>query len=514
MNTHAGLAKLDDKASAASRQKSCNACVRGKRRCDKRTPRCTRCSAKGLDCVYQKLPPGAPSSHGTSTSSSGESARPSVVSSVSGFWPLSASASDVPDFDMSFDMDSLGTGTGADTSPESLQPDIGVPLGIGTHGSSGLDFSIVDFMAQATGPDDDDLWNLHPFATETTDKLNIPPLPTALPAAAAAAMASPSMHQQLLPHQQLQPIRDLSLIKDCESKCLDVDPLAVHDPNTRIGHTVNFLTTMHRTFAQTRALPFLHSRLWTGQPPKTILTAFSASAAYAASTPSNKGWTVRLLMDAGRDIHREGERAVSHADKLSRVQALLILNSMSIFDGDLGLRAAAEREFAVMLDWLKDLRKVRDDIELEEARRGGSNGCLVREKMPPKSWEVSIYNSQRSSQSGHAFVCTVLIFREHTQAWVFLESARRTILTSYAIICLSIMLKSELPDDEMWCENITYIASRHLWDANSSVDFFRAWREKPQFTITGLNFQEFWVYARPDDCDDFTRIMLTSCVCS
>lgn len=378
MNTHAGVAKLDDKASAASRQKSCNACVRGKRRCDKRTPRCTRCSAKGLDCVYQKLPPGASSSHGTCTSSSGESARPSLVSAMSGSWPLTASASDVPDFDMSFDVESLGTGTGADTSPESLQPDIGVPLGSGTHGSSGLDFSIVDFMAQATGPDEDDIWNLHPFATETTDKLNIPPLPTAL----AAAMA---------PHQQLQPIRDLSLIKDCEGNCLDFDPLAVHDPNTRIGHTVNFLTTMHRTFAQTRALPFMHPRLWTGQLPKTILAAFSASAAYAACTPLNKGWTVRLLMDAGQDIHREGERAVSHADKLSRVQALLILNSMRIFDGDLGLRAAAERGFAVMLDWLKDLKKVQDDIELEEARRGCSNGGLVREKMPPKSWEVSIY---------------------------------------------------------------------------------------------------------------------------
>ncbi|QPH00138.1 hypothetical protein C2857_003396 [Epichloe festucae Fl1] len=449
MNTHAGVAKLDDKASAASRQKSCNACVRGKRRCDKRKPRCTRCSAKGLDCVYQKLPPRASTSHGTSTSSSGESARPSLVSSMSGPWPLSASASDVPDFDMSFDMESLGTGTtAADTSPESLQPDIGVPLGCGTHGSSGLDFSIVDFMAQATGPDDDDIWNLHPFATETTDKLNIPALPTALAAdsaAAAAAMVSPSMHQQLLPHQQLQPIRDLSLIENCERNCLNFDPLTVHDPNTCVGYVVNFLTTMHRTFAQTRALPFMHSRLWTGQLPKTILAVFSASAAYAASTPSNKGWTVRLLIDAGREIHSEGERAVSHADKLSRVQALLILNSMRIFDGDLGLRAAAEREFAVMLDWLKDLKKVQDDIELEEARRGGSNGGLVRQKMPPKSWE-----------------------------------------------------------------NMAFTASRHLWDANSSVNFFRAWREKPQFTITGLNFKEFWIYARPDDCDDFTRLLLTS----
>lgn len=39
-------------AAAASRQKSCNACVRSKRRCDKRTPRCTRCATKRALCIY------------------------------------------------------------------------------------------------------------------------------------------------------------------------------------------------------------------------------------------------------------------------------------------------------------------------------------------------------------------------------------------------------------------------------------------------------------------------------
>jgi hypothetical protein len=43
-------------AAAASRQKSCNACVRSKRRCDKRTPKCTRCAEKNYACVYQNVP--------------------------------------------------------------------------------------------------------------------------------------------------------------------------------------------------------------------------------------------------------------------------------------------------------------------------------------------------------------------------------------------------------------------------------------------------------------------------
>jgi hypothetical protein len=57
---------------------------------------------------------------------------------------------------------------------------------------------------------------------------------------------------------------------------------------------------------------------------------------------------------------------------------------------------------------------------------------------------------------------------------------------------------------------IPYTASRHLWNATSSVDFYRAWREQPQWTIRSFDFKEFWMYARPEDLDEFTRIMLTA----
>ncbi|OGM42929.1 cop9 signalosome complex subunit [Aspergillus bombycis] len=35
-----------------SRQKSCVACAGGKRRCDRQTPQCSRCLARGLECIY------------------------------------------------------------------------------------------------------------------------------------------------------------------------------------------------------------------------------------------------------------------------------------------------------------------------------------------------------------------------------------------------------------------------------------------------------------------------------
>ena len=48
-----------------SRQKSCDACVRSKRRCDKQTPRCTRCAKRGLPCLYRKFLPASGSDDST-----------------------------------------------------------------------------------------------------------------------------------------------------------------------------------------------------------------------------------------------------------------------------------------------------------------------------------------------------------------------------------------------------------------------------------------------------------------
>ncbi|KAJ6445735.1 C6 zinc finger domain-containingprotein [Purpureocillium lavendulum] len=569
MDALVGTLLREERAAAASRQKSCNACVRGKRRCDKRTPRCTRCANKGLECVYQRMPPPQPHHHhhhnpsatattsNTPTSSNGIAAASATAAATNGSLNLagngggsgnacsvsSASSTtnctppgigDVPDFDMGFDMDSLGT----DTSSESMHngancnghasaagpaagDDVGNLLG-------GVDFSIVDLMNASTGTGAADIWNLHPGyhdAAGASSKLDIPPLPSMPPATMAETLEQQQQQQQQSQlHQHRQPVRDLSVLKANEQACLDVDPLQVHDPRTRVGFIVSFLTNLHSTFAATRALPFIHPRLWATELPKTMLAAYAASAAYAGRSPANKAWAMRLLADAARDVHREGERAITAADRLARVQALTVLNSMRVFDGDVGMRAAAEREMCVMLAWVKDLELAKDELEAEirvEGHRVGSR------EANPKSWE----------------------------SWIFLESARRSIMAAYAFMCVIYVLKSEermphpfplplLPqppppapsssrlwqqplaispttwanhglfshaaDCGMWSETQSFTASRHLWDATSSVEFYRSWRDKPQWWIENLTFGDFWQYGRPGDLDEFTRLMLTT----
>lgn len=324
------LKKMD--RAAASRQKSCNACVRGKRKCDKRTPRCTRCAAKGLECVYQRTPPqsGGSSLHEHETIGSG----------------LSEALNDVPDFDMGFDIESLGT----NTTPDTLQTDVSL---LDSH----MDFSIMDLLSNGSGTAGSELWNLQDY----TNKMSIPPVP------------SPPVQQ---------PIRDMSLLKDLDS-CMSFSPIDVHDKRTSIGFIVDYLTNIHSDFARSHSLPFLHPRLYGSVLPRTILSAFCAATAYSSRTTHNKGWVIKLIGDTARDIHREGERASTPAEKLARVQALVLLDTIRVFDGDLGLRAAAEREAGQLFGWTEGLRGVLDELE-----GGVESSILMTRERPPKTWEV------------------------------------------------------------------------------------------------------------------------------
>ncbi|RCI07846.1 hypothetical protein L249_5810 [Ophiocordyceps polyrhachis-furcata BCC 54312] len=270
--------------------------------------------------------------------------------------------------------------------------------------------------------------------------------------------------------------------------------LQVHDPRSRVGFVVAFLTGLPTQLARDSALPFMHPRLWASSLPRPLVAVYSAAAAHSTRSSLNRAWTARLIADACRDVLREGTVTMTTADDdddddddeenyereklvLARVQALTIANAIRVFDGDVALGAAAEREMAVLVAWLKDLVVLRDRLE----ERAGHAGGRPLRHLPPDSWE----------------------------SWIFLESVRRTIVTASSFMSIVYLLRSEQPAPGMWIERQCFTASKHLWEAASSVDFYRAWREKPHYWVENLGFGDLWMYARPTDLDEFTRLMLT-----
>lgn len=344
MESFSPLAARKMDRAAASRQKSCNACVRGKRKCDKKTPRCTRCAAKGLDCVYQRLPPGS-NFHDDDIC-------------------ITDSFNDVPDFDMGFDINNLGgSGTATDSSTSNTTPEnVSRATTSSIELDSPLDFSIIDHLMANDTSVGSEMWSLGDYGSN--NKLSIPSIPS-------------------MPMTQVA-IRDLAIFERIEPCLSEFNPLEVYDPRSRVGYTLERITNLYRDFAKTRRLPFIHPRLYGSNLPKTLLAAFSAASAYSARTPENKGWVFKLIADMAKDIHREGERASTPAEKLARVQAMVVLDSMRMFDGDVTMRATSERELPQFMAWMCALKEME-----EELKTGDEPVATMLKGPPPQSWEVS-----------------------------------------------------------------------------------------------------------------------------
>ncbi|KAJ9622247.1 hypothetical protein H2204_011595 [Knufia peltigerae] len=188
-----------------------------------------------------------------------------------------------------------------------------------------------------------------------------------------------------------------------------------------------------------------------------------------------------------------GGGATMPVEKLARTQALFLFQIIRLLDGDVTLRAQGERDIRLLEVWLNDLCKVRENLRDLGAGSGTSERNSVgRRNQHPPQWET----------------------------WIFAESVRRTIIMAHSFLQLYEMMKglgsgssnsSEAEDDDrgVWDYTHRWTLSRHLWEAKSSFEFERAWKEKPHFIITNYAFNHFLQNGRGDDVDELAEILLS-----
>jgi len=156
---------------------------------------------------------------------------------------------------------------------------------------------------------------------------------------------------------------------------------------------VNYMTNFHAIFARDRQTPCIHRHLYKDNMPQSIHKAFMAAVMYANRTTANKAWVIRLLIESCASL-LEAE-AYSPYEKLARTQAMFIYQTIRIFDGDITLRARAQKEMPILLNWIKELTEMRenlDDMTLLDP--------VAISSRPPKSWEVRRAITERTLRTG------------------------------------------------------------------------------------------------------------------
>lgn len=249
-----------------------------------------------------------------------------------------------------------------------------------------------------------------------------------------------------------------------------------------------------------------------------MLSCFTTNVLYANRTDTNMAMVMRALQESVHElIVSESNRVVATpTEKLARAQALFLYQVIRLFDGDITLRAQGEKDTALLHTWLGDLCRIREHLgDLAELENGATRS------QPPKEWEVSAHH--------YSSRCLCLPQCGH-QRWVFAESVRRTIVMAHSVMKVYEMMKGSdtkgrfivaypmdyyiqadrcVGDPGVWAYNHRWTLSRHLWEADSTYEFERMWKEKPQFIISNFSFARFLEHGRGEDVDEFAEILLS-----
>ncbi|RYC60631.1 hypothetical protein CHU98_g5584 [Xylaria longipes] len=264
----------------------------------------------------------------------------------------------------------------------------------------------------------------------------------------SSLLAPMSRNNSFLPDSWASQFKEISSVPR-EKTLADYAPWQLADPSSKAAFTMNALKNFHVKFAQNSCTPYIHRYLYKDNMPRCMLQAFTMCLLYTNQTESNRAIVLRVLHESVTDLKETTRnKALVPQQKLARVHALIFYQTIRMFDGDVTLGQQVDDGMALLDSWNNDLCKVRDNLDdLAEKGKAAS-------EHPPESWEV----------------------------WTMGPS-----LGYYKMIT----------------------RSSHLWNAQNSFDFFRAWKEQPLYIISTFNFDDFLKSGTGDDLDEFAFYFLT-----
>ncbi|KAI1422543.1 hypothetical protein F5Y12DRAFT_609193 [Xylaria sp. FL1777] len=434
------FAVTENPSTPASRQKNCNSCVQAKRRCDRRTPICSRCVEKKTACVYSK--PKKPKMSRQPGKNAREPAPHAEAPSLQNppYSPLNLPC--LSSFAMNYS-ESMSTSF----PPEVIVESAPQPNHDAASSSNISMDAFMQFIENGTLSSSDQ-WLIR-------------------------------ADDDYLPERPLTPAgKEIMAGYSKMAACLHLDSWDAYDPKTPLYYILNRVKEFTAEMAAKNATPFIHRHLYYKYRPRCIMSCFTTCVLYASRTPTNMAMVIRAISDSAREfVDAEAHVVRTSIEKLARSQALFLYQIIRLFDGDITLRAQGEKDMGLLKTWLGELCRIRDnlgDLALLEY-------ASVREQSPIE-WEK----------------------------WIFAESVRRTVIMAYAVIGIYELLK-ESGDMELnspWDYVHRWTIGRSLWEADSSTEFRRAWKESSHFVIANFMLEDFVENGKGEDVDDFAEIFL------
>jgi hypothetical protein len=210
-----------------------------------------------------------------------------------------------------------------------------------------------------------------------------------------------------------------------------------------------------------------------------VLDAYSSCALHLARNAANSAMISSIIESRVAELITS-EQPNTPLECLARVHALILYQTIRLFDNDVSCRLAAE-------------------VAMPSLR------AAVVALLPHANFEDTLSLSNvatrfLSSSEGSFW-----------ETWVFEESARRTMLLSNYLTRIWELMRGDQGlhcDHKLGFSHCWYVSSQ-LWEAKSPYEFAVAYAEKSRFLISNLDFTDLLVHGNPEDVDMFGKIMLT-----
>ncbi|KAJ5615192.1 transcription factor gsfR2 [Penicillium hordei] len=243
----------------------------------------------------------------------------------------------------------------------------------------------------------------------------------------------------------------------------------------RVDFAAKKLAMVPKIFSQQGQTMFIHRILVQDRSPPVLQDALSACALYSLKNTENQVLVFRNLEHKRQQLIANIDPLLAtKTDLLEALQALILYQIMSLFDGDIRLRAQAEVDEPVLLTWANHLMLRTHQVQ------------------PPSA----------PAEAQHLLGSTFTDWRR----WLIEESSRRTVITAFMLKGVYSFLKlgrDTVPDLRM-----SFTAQTALWNSQSEISWQRAQNEREWLELWVTHWDEAVGKAKPGDLEELGILIM------
>ncbi|KAF8856289.1 hypothetical protein BDZ45DRAFT_654346 [Acephala macrosclerotiorum] len=226
--------------------------------------------------------------------------------------------------------------------------------------------------------------------------------------------------------------------------------------------------------------PFIHARLYQTRFPRCVKDDYAALTCYVGKTSHNERLVLKVVEDGVVELVGEystSARTLDGLDHIPRVQALLIYEIISLYDGDIRLRRLAESYIPILNKWMKEMVQVASTQ---------SDSLGARDLSFPSPPSQILAPPQ-----------------------ILSETIRRTWVVGSGIQVVYLALQGKGP---MPCQGgMMFSTRKEVWEASSAV----AWEKLCSEVHVGLmqmaDAERLFGEVNPKEVNEFTKVLLEVC---